>query len=123
LPNVGNRFITNSTYKFMKVTIAFAPPGGGETNYEIQTEVPSLPRQGDYISLRLSPGAMSSDFIVRRVRWHFDSINDNEYSSLNTVIVEAEFAIGPLSSDDHKACCSMYEARGKIPRHIEDSSY
>jgi len=107
----------------MKVTLSFVPPGGGETDYEVECEVPFLPREGDYLTLRSSSDAMTSDFIVRRIRWHIRASEDDETASVETIVVEAEFALGPLSSDNHKASCSMYEGRGKPPNHFEDSVY
>ena len=35
----------------MKVHLAFVPPGGGETDYAIEFDMPAIPRAGDYISI------------------------------------------------------------------------
>jgi hypothetical protein len=51
----------------IKVQFAFVPPGGGETDYTAEFDLPAVPRPGDYVSIRDSKEAAGvCSFIVRR---------------------------------------------------------
>ena len=52
----------------MKVSLLFVPPGGGETDYQLEFELPAPPQPGDYISVRRedTKDLGTEDFIVRR---------------------------------------------------------
>ena len=124
----------------MKVTLTFVPPGGGEQDYMLDFELPALPREGDYISVRRKGAVKRSDgkeefgtedFIVRRIWWHLETPEDRwvveagkeRIGSYGSIVVECEFAIGGFSSESHKAAVQMYENRGKQPRKFEMSGY
>jgi len=50
----------------LKATLAFVPPGGGEADYHLEFELPSVPPPGDYISIVRSAQRGTEDFVVRR---------------------------------------------------------
>ena len=47
----------------MKVVLSFVPPGGGETDFQLEFDLPALPQPGDYIerSPRGCKGASAGD--------------------------------------------------------------
>lgn len=103
-----------------KMTLVFVPPGGGETDYQLEFDLPVPPRPGDYITIRQRkdetehPG--TSDFIVRRTWWHLDRAParfEKQGGTVNGIVVECEFARGPNSSQSHRDSCEMYDERGK----------
>ena len=49
----------------MNVTLTFVPPGGGESDYSLNFDLPGIPRPGDYIRVRRPKQTGSEDFIVR----------------------------------------------------------
>jgi len=101
-----------------EVTLVIVPPGGGEADYSLRMNVPTLPRAGDYISVLRSGAAPkddqhvgSEDFLVRRVWWTFDFPDDGQMThtagegpvgKVEQIGVECEFAIGHYSSEAHK---------------------
>mgnify|MGYP007020374933 CR=1 FL=1 len=126
----------------IRVHLSFVPPGGGEVDYGLTMDLPSLPREGDYISvLRKKPDgsvldgdrAGSEDFIVRRVWWSCEYPDDGKTShesgkqpvgTCAAPNIECEFAIGPYSSPAHKRAAENYGARGKgEAKSFDDSNY
>lgn len=99
----------------MKVELNFVPPGGGETDYVREVEVPSPPREGDVIMLQEERGAAT--FIVRRVFWMFEG------DEVSKCWVTAEFAIGPVDSEGHRRACETYARRGQQPQKIPADGY
>src|SRR3954469_5724050 len=100
----------------MKVDINIVPPGGGETDYTITVEMPSVPAKGDYLLLRGRQEQEEDDFglrghIVRRTWWFLETIDNN--TRLADVVLEVEVAEGSLDSRNHKKQLAMYVARGK----------
>jgi hypothetical protein len=102
----------------MKVRLVFVPPGGGEADYSLDFDLPSLPQPGDYISIWRSEKQGTEDFIVRRTWWNLEfpdsklsrSASDQTHGVVKMIAVECEFAIGAYSSEDHKRACNRYGA-------------
>jgi hypothetical protein len=114
----------------MKATLVFVPPGGGEADYSLDFEIPSVPQPGDYVSIK-RPGQQGTiDFIVRRTWWHMEYPSDALYGdpdnpiygSVTGIVVECEFAIGPYSSPEHKQSCESYKGEGKLQK-FEDTAF
>jgi hypothetical protein len=53
----------------MKMTLVFVPAGGGEADYQLDFDLPSVPQPGDYVSIRRPDAQGTVDFIVRRTWW------------------------------------------------------
>jgi hypothetical protein len=107
----------------MKMELNFVPPGGGETDYAMEADLPAVPRPGDYISVEdfdpdVMPSGFTRDFIVRRTWWRLQiGPKDDAVARTRAIGVECEFARSPYSSEEHKKSCDMYDARSK--RHGE----
>jgi hypothetical protein len=96
----------------VKFSLLFVPPGGGETDYQLEFELPAPPQPGDYISVRRedTKDLGTEDFIVRRTWWSLtypgsaahDSADGLTSGELTDAYVECEFAEGPFSSERHK---------------------
>jgi hypothetical protein len=115
----------------MKVQLVFVPPDGGEADYSLHFELPSVPHPGDYISVKRPGEDGTADFIVRRSWWSLD-YPDADLSGKGRqpksgrvvgVAVECEFALGGYSSEGHKRSCEMYRQRGRKVRKFEASTY
>ena len=54
----------------MKVVIAIVPPGGGEIDYKLPIEMPSVPQAGDHITID-RPGTpdQMEQLVVRKTWW------------------------------------------------------
>jgi hypothetical protein len=110
----------------MKVRLIFVPPGGGEADYSLDFDLPSLPRPGDYISIKRPDVMGTEDFIVRRTWWNLEfpdsklarSDSDQTHGGVKSIAVECEFAIGHNSSEEHQKACAMYGAK-----EFEESAY
>lgn len=112
----------------MRVQLVFVPPGGGETDYTLDFDLPGVPQPGDYISIRRPKEIGTEDFIVRRSWWVLDypheggtviSILGEEkplpMGSLKHLVVECEFALNEGSTADHKKACEVYKRKkGKV---------
>ena len=61
----------------MKVHLSFVPPGGGETDYSLIIEMPTVPQTGDYISITRPGQQGAEDFIVKRTWWNLEYNNNN----------------------------------------------
>lgn len=47
----------------MKIYLTFVPPGGGESDYEIEFGMPAVPQPGDYVNIhRPTNGANDGGF-------------------------------------------------------------
>lgn len=106
----------------MKIYLTFVPPGGGETNYEIEVDLPAIPQAGDYITIWRHLGSEeqqgTEDFIVRRTWWMLDHGKaQGEPTTTRKIFVEAEFAIGQYSSSAHK------RSAGERAQHFEATAY
>jgi hypothetical protein len=111
----------------MKATLAFVPPGGGETDYQMDFDLPTVPQKGDYIMIK-EPGAeiRFRSFTVRRTIWSLTYPPENRRDALGgveSVLVECEFARNSLMSKAHAQSCDMYERRGKPMTDQEDTAY
>lgn len=115
----------------MKVRLVFVPPGGGEQDYYRDFELPGIPQAGDYISIMRLGGQETSDSIVRRTWWHLEYPNtaavghaDNPvHGSVNSVVVECEFAKGMYSSEEHLRACERYKNQTGKLKEFEPSGY
>jgi len=105
----------------VNVTLTFVPPGGGEADYCLDFELPSIPQPGDHISIMRPSADGTADFIVKRTWWNLSADNDGGNSQLNSITVECEFAEGLTSSTQHKQSVDAYE-RQKGKRLSFDSS-
>jgi hypothetical protein len=103
------------------VAFSFVPPGGGEADYGMETELESVPQAGDYILIQKEDESGYSTFIVRRSWWYLKSVKGK--GKLRGVTVECEFAQHEGMSDEHKRSCEMYAHRkGKI-QQLDSSTY
>lgn len=115
----------------MKVSLTFVPPGGGEADYGLDFDLPAVPQPGDYISVRRPGEIGTSDFIVKRAWWGLSyptsesdlSTNHNRKGSLNSIVVECEFAKGPYSTPSHTRACESYQVRKGKSLKFEETAY
>jgi hypothetical protein len=118
----------------MRVRLVFVPPGGGEADYQLEFELPSIPQPGDYISIS-RPGsegdAMGTEtFTVRRSMWELEYPNlssmtakPGEHGKAANIWVECEFARGAFNSKNHERACNGYDGRGKPVAKHEATAY
>lgn len=115
----------------MKVRLTFVPPGGGEQDYMLDFELPSVPQAGDYISLTRPGTEGTADFIVRRTWWHlhypsaaFSGDADKPIrGDVRSLVVECEYARGGFSSKGHLRMCDAYKHRGYEVPELQPSGY
>jgi hypothetical protein len=116
----------------MKVTLVFVPPGGGDAEYSLQFELPSVPQPGSYISItRPDQQVGTEDFIVRRNLWSLEHPTTGAYETESTrqagamreLWVQCEFARGPYSSDEHRRTCDGFERGGREVQSFETSAF
>lgn len=115
----------------MNVSLVFVPPGGGESDYTLNFDLPTIPRPGDYISIRRLNQEGTSDFIVRRTWWHlyypsdalYEDAKDTTHGTVKGIAVECEFARGPYSGNEHKKSCDSYDVRKGTVKSFEDTAY
>lgn len=116
----------------MQATLVFVPPGGGEVDYSLDFELPSVPQLGAYISIRRSDERTTEDFIVRRTWWHLGypdtgfarpSEAPPVYGSVRDITVECEFAVGPYSKENHRRACDRYEILTGERREFDTTAY
>ena len=107
----------------IRVRLNFVPAGGGELEYGMTMDMPTLPRAGDYISVlrvgiddQKQEDKGSNDFLVRRVMWDCEYPDDGLSSHkvgtepigrVTQVYVECEFTLGPFSSESHKQTANL----------------
>jgi hypothetical protein len=109
----------------INVRLLFVPPGGGETNYGLDFNLPSIPQPGDYITVTRPNQEGSEDFIVRRTWWQLEypegpNTQDARTftpGALKNAYVECEFAKGPFSSESHLRSC------GDKAKEFDNSAY
>jgi hypothetical protein len=112
----------------MKVNLAFVPPEGGDVEYSLQFELPSVPQPGNYISItRPDQQVGTEDFIVRRSLWHLEhpttgAYGKGETGAMRELYVQCEFARGPYSSDEHRRMCDDFERGGREVQSFETSA-
>jgi hypothetical protein len=113
----------------MKATLMFVPPGGGEADYSLLFELPSVPQRGDYISIRRHDQQGTEDFVVRRSWWYLEHPETGAYEttrragSMAELGVECEFARGPYSSEEHRRECDAYDRGGREVQRFEATAY
>ena len=112
----------------MEATLVFVPPGGGDPEYSLQFELPSVPQPGSYISItRPDQQVGTEDFIVRRSLWHLEhpttgAYGEGETGTMRELSVQCEFARGPYSSDEHRRTCDAFEQTGREVQSFETSA-
>ena len=116
----------------MKVSLVFVPPGGGEADYQLEFELPSVPQAGDYISV-IRDGATSpgyETFLVRRTIWELKYpksssglATNGEHGTVSTIWVECEFARGMMMTPEHEKACATYAARGYAVPKLDETAY
>jgi hypothetical protein len=113
----------------MKVNLAFVPPEGGDVEYSLEFELPSVPQPGNYISIT-RPGQLGAEeFIVRRILWHLEHPTTGAYGeegetgTMRGLYVQCEFARGPYSSDEHRRMCDAFEQGGREVQSLETSAF
>ncbi len=113
----------------MNVTLTFVPPGGGESDYSLNFDLPGIPRPGDYIRVRRPKQTGSEDFIVRRTWWNLnfpdtEPVEDTPSTGKpRDIYVECEFALGHFSSEEHKKSCDLYLEKSGHLKRFEASAY
>jgi hypothetical protein len=114
----------------MKVNLAFVPPEGGDVEYSLQFELPSVPQPGNYISIiRPDQQVGTEDFIVRRILWHLEHPTTGAYGeegetgTMRGLYVQCEFARGPYSSDEHRQACDAFDQGGREVQSWESSAF
>ena len=107
----------------MKVRLAFVPPGGGETDYSLEFELPNAPSSGDYITIQRDGGTGCENFIVRRSWWNLSVHADGSNGQLGELWVECEFAEWNLSSTEHKNAVGRYEQKTGKRLKFDESLY
>ena len=107
----------------MKVRFIFVPQWGGEADYNLFADLPSLPNPWDYISINYnnSPSG-TSDFIVKRLWWSIDGGDWSDWKS-KEISIECYFALSGYSSDEHKASYEMYKSRKWIELEFDETAY
>jgi hypothetical protein len=107
----------------MKVRLGFVPPGGGETDYSLEFDLPALPRTGDYISIQRGGKTGAETFVVRRSWWNLTVDANGSNGALSELWIECEFAEWGLSSEDHKNAVGRYEQRTGKKITFDESMY
>jgi hypothetical protein len=91
----------------MNVRLVFVPPGGGEADYSLDFDLPSIPQVGDYITIG-RPGQLGTEDFKDSKPYE---TNDNlTQGTVKMIAVECEFAKGAYSSEEHKRACDGYGA-------------
>jgi hypothetical protein len=113
----------------MKVRLVFVPPEGGDVEYSLQFELPSVPQPGSYISITRPDQMGTEDFIVRRNLWHLEHPTTGAYGeegetgAMGELYVQCEFARGPYSSDEHRQTCDAFERGGREVQDFDASAF
>jgi hypothetical protein len=115
----------------MKATLVFVPPGGGDAEYSLQFELPSVPQPGSYISITRPDQQGTEDFIVRRNLWYLEhpttgaseTETTRQAGAMRELGVQCEFARGPYSSDEHRRTCDTYERGGREVQDFDASAW
>ena len=107
----------------MEVRLLCVPPGGGEPDYSLDIDLPSLPQPGDYVSVGRPEHRGTADFIVRRTWWYLEHPEGSNRDTAVLISVEAEYARGPYSSEEHLHAYRRYHAQTGEERRFEESAY
>ncbi|TNF12802.1 MAG: alpha/beta hydrolase [Rhodobacteraceae bacterium] len=111
----------------MRVRLIFVPPGGGQSDYRLEFELPAIPQAGDYIYVTRDDEEGAECFIVRRTLWELSHrkavTEDDDAGKASTIWVECEFARGRAMSDGHKQACDGYEAKGYTVQLQDPSAF
>ncbi len=107
----------------MKFNLSFVPPGGGEQDYMLRVDLPTIPSTGDLITVMREEGKGTEDFIVNRTWYQLKADKEGENTTVTGIWVECEFALSEFSSESHKECCKMYEGRTGILKQMPATMY
>jgi hypothetical protein len=113
----------------MKVNLAFVPPEGGDVEYSLEFELPSVPQPGSYISITRPDQQGTEDFIVRRNLWYLEHPTTESVETtprtgaVKALGVQCEVARGPYSSDEHRRTCDAYEQGGREVQDFDASAF
>ncbi len=95
----------------MRISFSFVPPGGGKVVYRIETDLPSIPRAGDHVSIWDAEAGGTRTFVIRRTGWKLRGLKDAK-TEFQRIAVEAEFALNEdIDCEDHKEACAKYGAK------------
>ena len=91
----------------IRFNLVVREPGKLKPDYSLDFEAPTLPREGDYLSIQRpdKQPPYGEDMIVRKVWWRMSHpetggvTSDSKLGKLDEVFVECEPATGPYSSD------------------------
>ncbi len=94
----------------MKVHVIFTPREADQPVDGLDFEMPGAPRPGDCITIQRPGQEGAMDFIVRRRYWTLEypqcapapKAGESVVGSTRAVTIECEFAVGALSSEEHK---------------------
>jgi hypothetical protein len=113
---------TKGMNHMIDVELLFFPPGRGAVDYTATAKLPALPQKGDCLTISDPDETGAAWFIVRRIAWMLDRIQEGGSAAMlrNRAIVECEIARGPIMSKSHEDSCKMYEARGLVLCSVDD---
>jgi len=111
-----------------QIIVVVREPDSTELSFSLEFEVPEVPRQGDYISIRRhldTREPFGEDVVVRRVWWRlrhpqthgFGSSDKPTIGDLVEIFVECEAALSPYSSEDWRRNLERAREEG---RHVEE---
>ena len=95
----------------MKVQFLLFPDEGDEPDHSLTFDLPGVPQTGDLVTISHPGQEGCANFIVRRTRWDLDHPDPEPRRRAGEVVtgstcgvtVECTFAVGPYSSEEHKA--------------------
>jgi hypothetical protein len=99
----------------MRVHVAFIPSDHEALDDGLDFDMPGVPQPGDRITIQRPGQEGSADFIVRRAHWTLEHpvcgplprAGAGVVGSARAVTIECEFAVGPLSSEEHKPLAAV----------------
>lgn len=116
----------------MKCRLIMVPPGGGEADYSLDFDLPTIPRAGEGLCISRDDRATGYEcFIVRSVRWELKYPSSKahavsgteEVGKVGMIAVECEFAFGPFMTPEHQRACEAYRNRGKDVKTLDETMY
>ncbi|MED2748757.1 hypothetical protein ABEZ21_23930 [Brevibacillus porteri] len=80
-------------------------------DYQIETDLITIPKSGEYLYLSEHIETGLRAFLVRNV-FHQGKMVKEGKATIESIILEVEFIEHPLQSESHKQSVEMYKARG-----------